>query len=847
MPTIGQLPGTASVSDSDELPVFQNGATVAATRAQILAGMQQALALPQGTLLGGVGPGVASPVAISIGANLALNGTTLSAAAAPFEIAELPAGTSPCTTDLVAFGQSGVNSVLPYTAFMQGISGVSGIQAGSFQAMAAGANTLRTLAAMGMNAVAIEDFGAVGDGVTNDAAALIAALASGYPVRLGPATYRIDGECDIGGSCAVLLGVAGTTVLTRGAQSQSGISATPAWISISATQFFADGIVFDANPSITADTWGVVVQASCTGANITRSLFRNAMGSIYGWGLAIAPSDPALTRHHIHDCEFTANAVDGMWVAACDAVAVTSCRAHDNARNGIYVDSQDPSFVLKIRDVQMVGNTCWNNQTGISVGNFNATNREPSIYGNANPDVLGGLVANNCVFNNTSYGISISGRNILVCGNLIVNNGPAGGGMLANTGYCRIADNMITGSGGFGIDAGGSIFVDISGNYIDGPSIGIGIGGSQNCTVRGNYVQDCGIGIIALNVESDGRGQNFGISCNNLSIIGNYVGYGAGGSGIVLRDAPQLVVIADNVVSSGVSGDPLNALVPFTDSMVLRGNVVNYSESFAVNPTASSGVNTLVFPDLIDRVAVSQSSGLIASMVSATARSMAGQISFIKVINGGSNYTNATVSITGAGSGASATAWVANGTVIGVVIGDAGSGYDAGTQVLIGGNGTGATAVAQVGLPVVQGKRLAVHCLAPTGFAAAGSEPAQNNWTGSAVTVPAGAVIEWEGAAGAWQAVRFMQSDYVSPDGDGSVTFQSQSGDVKLCPASGGGVRLISGTEPTGCMTLIGRGSPLGVVTATPGSCFRNLNGGVGATYWVKQTATDATGWVAVA
>ncbi|OYV86592.1 MAG: hypothetical protein B7Z64_03190, partial [Acidiphilium sp. 21-68-69] len=353
MPTIGQLPAANSVSDSDELPLYQAGQTVAATRAQFLAGMQQQLALPQGTLLGGIGPGTAAPVPITIGANLSLSGTTLAATATPFEIAALPAGAPPGSGDSVPLGQGGANVALSYGAFMGGISSVQGVRADGFEAVAAGASAVRSIAALAANAVAIEDFGAKGDGATDDAPALRAA---------------------IGGTAATLIGVPGQTVLTRGAQSVAGTSSQAAWISVSAATFIADGIIFDANAAITTQSWGVVIQAGCTASIVTRSQFRNAKGSIYGWGLAIAPSDPAVTQHHVHDCEFTANAVDGLWVAAADAVAVTGCRAHDNARNGIYVDSQDPTLTLKIRDVQVVGNTCWNNQTGIVVGNFNQTN-----------------------------------------------------------------------------------------------------------------------------------------------------------------------------------------------------------------------------------------------------------------------------------------------------------------------------------------------------------------------------------------------------------------------------------------------------------------------------------------
>jgi hypothetical protein len=176
-----------------------------------------------------------------------------------------------------------------------------------------------------------------------------------------------------------------------------------------------------------------------------------------------------------------------------------------------------------------------------------------------------------------------------------------------------------------------------------------------------------------------------------------------------------------------------------------------------------------------------------------------------------------------------------------------GSGYAAGTTVSISGNGTGATATVQVGLPVLQNRQITVDCLTAVSFAAAGSAPLQSNWTGAPITIPAGASIDWIGNNGGWRAARFSQSDYVSPNGDGSVTLRTQSGDISLHPAGAGMVRLISDTESTGAVELIGRGSPLSVVSAPAGSTFRNLNGGVGSTFWVKQSGSGSTNWVAVA
>src|SRR5208283_3097269 len=102
---------------------------------------------------------------------------TLSATAAPFEIPSLTSGAVPGAGDIVPLGQGGANVGVSYASFMAGMGNVSGLPGGGLTAMASGATTARTIAALAANAVSIEDFGAKGDGMTDDSAALLAAIA----------------------------------------------------------------------------------------------------------------------------------------------------------------------------------------------------------------------------------------------------------------------------------------------------------------------------------------------------------------------------------------------------------------------------------------------------------------------------------------------------------------------------------------------------------------------------------------------------------------------------------------------------------------------------------------------
>ncbi len=850
MMTIDALPQAISSADTDELPASQNGITRKVTRAQLLAGVQPAFALPPNALVGNPSSAVGGASAVTIGANLALANGVLSATAAPYSVPALAAGLAPQQADLVPLGQNGSNVAVPYATFMRNIATLPGITASAMVATAAGASASRTLAQFLADSVTVESFGATGDGVTDDTAAIVAALASGRPLRFGPKTYLISGQWTPSGASAVLLGSPGQTILRRAAQ-----SAGAAWISVQSAAFFASGIIFDSNADITTDSWAVLVAPSCTKAVFETCVFTGAAGPTMGSGLVIQASDPEVVQYEIRDCEAYGNAIHGIWVQAVTGVSITGTRAHDNGSYGIVIDYADPALIEKLHLCLIANCRAWNNQRGISVGNFNETNTNPPVWGNANPDALAILVANNICHDNAIYGIAVAGQALAVEGNLLVDNGGNGAGILANCAYSRIAGNTLvwlSGTAPYGIDAGGSIHGEISGNLVTGAAIGLNPGGSQNMRIIGNRLQGSTQWAIQVNnVETDGHGNNFGIACADMAITDNWIGFSQGG-GIVLRDGPQNIAITRNSFMGSASAAITQCLSIATDSVIIADNSWNNETLLTVNPQETgSGPQTLVFPDIADQVMLTAVSGPIASMVSASQYAMAGTIGFVRVQTGGANYTNATVTIGGPGSGASASAFIRNGAIIGIAVTNPGQGYGAiGATVFvtITGDGTGASAVAYVSAPVPNDRRLRTRCNETVLFSRVGSAPFQENWTLFDLTVPANAEVEWCGTYGTWRAGSAPLAGYFTFPGDGSVTFGSVSGgDVRLHPNGAGVLRITSDAAPEGVISAIGTGSPEGVVSAPPGSDYRNLAGGIGATFWVKQTGADATGWLAIA
>jgi hypothetical protein len=224
--------------------------------------------------------------------------------------------------------------------------------------------------------------------------------------------------------------------------------------------------------------------------------------------------------------------------------------------------------------------------------------------------------------------------------------------------------------------------VDVPGNYSQIPSVSIisNTGRGAQISLSGSIdavaIAAGGTGYTTASVEAvggGGTGASFSVSFAGTTI--NNISVASGGSGYT--SVPALVISGDGTGASATFG-----MLVDTVSIIQQGG------GYISTPTVSVDDTYLTGTELE-----------ISSQLSLTNE---GRVDYIRVVNSGSGYTGASVSITGSAysDDATATAQIINGEIRNIILNYTGYGYT-GASVNItptGTGGTGAVAIANVDL-----------------------------------------------------------------------------------------------------------------------------------------------------
>jgi hypothetical protein len=547
------------------------------------------------------------------------------------------------------------------------------------------------------DALPIERFGGRGDGVTDDAGAFAAALASARPIRLGPRAYLLSSLAVT--QSAILLGTPGATRIIRPAG--GGAAAWINWIGVS---LLLDGILFDATAAGFATGYSVLVAASVQTLRVERCGFVGAAGPL-GHGLTVRglPAPGAQPRCDVLGCDFLHNAQDGLLLWQVSNGVVERNWAQANGGNGIEINSTGATSATEATRLLISANRCGlNTGDGISLGNYNQGTVAAPVWGPAAPQVALADIAGNICWDNGRYQIQAANDLVAVHDNQLSCDGTitAAGGICANLRAGTVRDNLLSVPGvAEAIDVGGSQDVLVAGNKVAGGAVGINCGGGQNIVVSANTLTaQTAAGVQVLSVEDDGAGRAFPFASSQVVVRGNAITLGSGVVGVLARDNPAGLVVEGN---DFWGGDPSKCIDAYGLPLI-RANRFNGSDRLDLEPVAG----VLVVPDGTETARVLNAAAAINQVITPGMQAAGTGICWLTLTNPGTGYTEATVTIadpTGAGAAYSARIW--GGQVIGFRFAALGGGYTA-PSVTITGDGTGATATAQVGLPLATARRL---------------------------------------------------------------------------------------------------------------------------------------------
>lgn len=420
--------------------------------------------------------------------------------------------------------------------------------------------------------MSVKDFGAKGDGVTDDTSAIQAAIDS-----TSSANQRL--LLPAGTYISTTLGLKTNTYLFGVGTIKRKDSSTGFLLSASGVNdFVVSGIKLDANKTgATGASFAVFVQSSCY-------QFRfDGITVINGKSHGIAIRDTADGAQNTHSY------INGCTIDGCDqyGIEVQDCKNATVSNNTILNSGEDGILIYGTSTSATDGITVESNyvensgDTGILA---------PYISSTSNFGIVRLQVINNKVTSSGENGIGVQVDSGVISGNMSWGNGTtiSHQGILINGNYLTVDGNTSSSNTGIGIDVGDGKFISITDNVVfDNGLIGIEVNSAESCVVDGNIVRNnftnassgvptnnkCG---ILIHSTSPFAGDSLDVTVSNNDVkVGTDQEYGIS----VLADVDRIAVVNNSVSSSGNIRD-IN-IEADNGSFICRDNITSVSSSIA--------------------------------------------------------------------------------------------------------------------------------------------------------------------------------------------------------------------------------------------------------------------------
>ena len=562
--------------------------------------------------------------------------------------------------------------------------------------------------------VSIKDFGAAGNGITDDTTAFQDAInaSANRQIYIPSGTYIVTSIT--GASSMEFLGEnQETTVIKR---KNNDTTPLPMFNFSNKQKIKFSNLTFDGNKAIQALAKAIFNFDACETVTIDSCTIKGAFGN-NGVNLTNGTGETneeeiRITNSTIKDCDS-----DAIYISKTSFVVVNDNLLKDNGSTGLTVINYVFPPVPYVQNYMTITNNrvLSNGKSGIAfVGAYVGGTALLPIPGVNTPPQKGVIISNNTCISNGEYGIAYQGYGGAITHNYCEKNGAgaAFGGINAGlSDATSVSNNVCYDNHSWGIDVGGAINLSCNNNIVSytglssgsASVVGINFGGCQISQCVGNTLSyNGGAGSSSLYVSGiefgtgyfETIGSNVTIADNTITLLSSSA------FGVYITNGTNGVSLQNNQVYGAAAGNAFKLQGGASSFDLLNKSNADWSNGGPLPSVASAA--TTVLPDVGETFIITGTTG-ITTLHTASSNLFKEGVRFVQMTNQGSGYNPAsppsvTFSPPGAGTTATGVALVSNGgKLIGVNITNQGSGYSPGSPPSVTFGGAGGA----VGSPIV--------------------------------------------------------------------------------------------------------------------------------------------------